>query len=79
MTGNVWEWTADRWSTTWHRDQPSPAVNPTGPPEGDRRVQRGGSYLCHASYCWRYRTSARMASEPDTPTGNVGFRCAGDV
>ena len=79
MTGNVWEWTADRWSTTWHRDQPSPATNPSGPPEGDRRVLRGGSYLCHASYCWRYRTSARMASEPDTPTGNVGFRCASDI
>ena len=79
MTGNVWEWTADRWSTTWHRDQPSPVTNPAGPPEGNRRVLRGGSYLCHASYCWRYRTSARMGSEPETPTGNVGFRCASDV
>ena len=74
MTGNVWEWTQDRWSVTWHRSA-SP-VDPKGPPEGDRRVLRGGSYLCHVSYCWRYRTSARMGSTPDSPTGNVGFRCA---
>jgi sulfatase modifying factor 1 len=77
MTGNVWEWTADRWSTTWHREQGRPLVDPAGPPVGDRRALRGGSYLCHSSYCWRYRTSARMGSTPDTPTGNVGFRCAG--
>jgi formylglycine-generating enzyme required for sulfatase activity len=73
-TGNVWEWTADRWSTTWHRT--AGTADPHGPPTGDRRVLRGGSYLCHASYCWRYRTSARMGSTPDSPTGNVGFRCA---
>ena len=77
MTGNVWEWTADRWSTTWHREQERPLVDPEGPQVGDRRALRGGSYLCHSSYCWRYRTSARMGSTPDTPTGNVGFRCAG--
>ena len=77
MTGNVWEWTADHWSTTWHREQEPPLVDPRGPQVGDRRALRGGSYLCHSSYCWRYRTSARMGSTPDTPTGNVGFRCAG--
>ena len=77
MTGNVWEWTADHWSTTWHREQERPLVDPRGPQVGDRRALRGGSYLCHSSYCWRYRTSARMSSTPDTPTGNVGFRCAG--
>jgi formylglycine-generating enzyme len=37
---------------------------------------RGGSYLCHASYCRRYRTSARNGLTPDSSTGNVGFRCA---
>jgi formylglycine-generating enzyme required for sulfatase activity len=78
-TGNVWEWTADRWSTSWHRDPAVSRVDPQGPPTGDRRVLRGGSYLCHASYCWRYRTSARMGSEPDSPTGNAGFRCARDA
>ena len=40
---------------------------------------RGGSYLCHSSYCWRYRSSARMGSTPDSPTGNAGFRCAADA
>jgi formylglycine-generating enzyme len=75
-TGNVWEWTADRFSATWHRD--GPRENPAGPASGDRRALRGGSYLCHASYCYRYRVSARMANTPDTSTGNIGFRCAGD-
>jgi formylglycine-generating enzyme len=41
-------------------------------------VQRGGSYLCHASYCNRYRVAARMAQTPDSSSGNVGFRCALD-
>jgi formylglycine-generating enzyme len=77
MTGNVWEWTADWFSTTWHRD--GPRENPTGPASGDRRALRGGSYLCHASYCYRYRVSARMANTPDSCTGNIGFRCARDA
>lgn len=61
MTGNVWEWTADTF----------------GPSAPGQRALRGGSYLCHASYCRRYRVSARMANTPDTSTGNIGFRCAG--
>jgi formylglycine-generating enzyme required for sulfatase activity len=41
---------------------------------------RGGSYLCHASYCNRYRVDARSANEPDSSTGNLGFRvCASPV
>jgi formylglycine-generating enzyme required for sulfatase activity len=43
----------------------------------DRFVLKGGSYLCHASYCRRYRPAARMGSTPDSSTGNIGFRCAG--
>jgi formylglycine-generating enzyme required for sulfatase activity len=42
------------------------------------RVLKGGSYLCHASYCLRYRTSARMGNTPDSSTGNAGFRVARD-
>lgn len=43
---------------------------------GPNRVMRGGSYLCHDSYCDRYRVSARSSNEPDATTGNLGFRVA---
>jgi formylglycine-generating enzyme len=42
-------------------------------------VSRGGSYLCHASYCRRYRVSARQPQSPDSSTGNLGFRVAADA
>ncbi|ROO88881.1 formylglycine-generating enzyme required for sulfatase activity [Actinocorallia herbida] len=45
-------------------------------PAQDRRAMRGGSYLCHDSYCNRYRVAARTANTPDSSTGNIGFRCA---
>ncbi len=44
----------------------------------ERRVMRGGSYLCHESYCNRYRVGARSSNTPDTPAGNIGFRVAAD-
>lgn len=74
MTGNVWEWTADWFHPTWHAT--GPREQPAGPPTGTARALRGGSYLCHDSYCRRYRVSARMGNTPDTSTGNIGFRCA---
>ena len=46
---------------------------------GQQRVAKGGSYLCHASYCRRYRVAARQGLFPDSATGNVGFRCAADM
>ncbi|MCP3819267.1 formylglycine-generating enzyme family protein [Streptomyces sp. A3M-1-3] len=76
VCGNVWEWCADRYSPAYYRR--SPQENPTGPPVGLERVIRGGSYLCHASYCRRYRVAARSGSTPDSSTGNQGFRCARD-
>jgi formylglycine-generating enzyme required for sulfatase activity len=50
-------------------------TNPQGPPRGVNRSTRGGSYLCHHSYCERYRVAARNSMTPDSTTGNTGFRC----
>ncbi len=74
MTGNTWEWCADRFSADHHRS--GPRQNPQGPPDGASRVMKGGSYLCHRSYCNRYRVAARTAQTPDSSTANIGFRCA---
>ncbi|WP_155929930.1 formylglycine-generating enzyme family protein [Mycolicibacterium sp. CBMA 234] len=75
MCGNVWEWCADWWSTEHQTD----AVSLTGPATGTDKVIRGGSYLCHESYCFRYRVSARSANTPDSSSGHAGFRCAADL
>ena len=80
VSGNVWEWQADWFSPNHHRATASRlAVNPSGPPTGTARVIRGGSYLCHESYCNRYRVAARSSNTPDSSTGNMGFRCVVDV
>jgi formylglycine-generating enzyme required for sulfatase activity len=77
VTGNVWELCADWFDPAYYRH--SPRTDPTGPANGTRRVMRGGSYLCHESYCRRYRVSARSSNTPDTSTGNMGFRVAADA
>ena len=77
VSGNVWEWCHDYWSPFYHRS--GPEKNPTGPTSGNRHVMRGGSFLCHASYCNRYRIAARTSNTSDSSTANMGFRCVRDV
>lgn len=73
--GNVWEWCADRSGAGYYAR--SPRRDPRGPEDGAERVMRGGSYLCHDSYCNRYRNAARSANTPDSSMGNAGFRTVG--
>lgn len=85
MAGNVWQWTTD-----WYREdsfstdaQNAICNNPRGPddsfdpaePYVQKRVIKGGSFLCHESYCESFRPSARRGMSPDTSTSHVGFRC----
>lgn len=64
MVGNAWEWTSDLWN-----DLQIGKENPD-------MVRKGGSYLCHKSYCYRYRCAARSQNSKDSSAGNLSFRCA---
>lgn len=86
LIGNVWEWTADSW-TTHPQAAASPCCVPadprtphTGPPRPrDVFVVKGGSHLCAPEYCLRYRPAARQPQERDSATTHIGFRCALDL
>ncbi|MFD1849340.1 formylglycine-generating enzyme family protein [Oceanobacillus bengalensis] len=71
MSGNVWEWCSD-WFSKDIED--SKQIN-----NQTQKSMRGGSYLCHKSYCNRYRVAARSSNTMDSSAGNIGFRCVSDV
>jgi len=77
ITGNAWEWCADWFDSRYH--VAATRANPAGPMSGTSRVIKGGSYLCHRSYCNRYRVAARTSNTPDSSTTNMSFRCVRDL
>jgi len=89
MSGNVWEWCSDLFNEAYYESLEGLKIcrNPRGPdksfdsrdPFAIKRVIKGGSYLCHDSYCENYRPSAREGSSEDTGMPHVGFRCVLDA
>ncbi len=84
MAGNVWQWTSEWYRVDTFAERAGNGIcgNPTGPnerfdpadPYAPMRVIKGGSFLCHVSYCESYRPSARRGTPPDTGSSHVGFR-----
>ena len=82
MIGNVWEWTDTPWLTSGRYNTVEEYDLLTIEQREEMRIEapdyvkKGGSYLCHRSYCYRYRSAARSKNTVDTTAGNLGFRCA---
>ncbi len=76
MCGNVWEWTDDRFRVR-SLARSARARNEAAARES-RYVLKGGSYLCHRSYCFRYRIPARIGNTADSTTTHTGFRLVYD-
>jgi formylglycine-generating enzyme len=70
ITGNTWEWCADIFTTTHSHSTDNWQLT-----TGNSKVMKGGSFLCHTSYCNRYRVAARTSNTPDSAASNIGFRC----
>ena len=84
--GNVWEWCSDWYRADAYSGRKGVTANPTGPdtfwdpnePLVPKRVTRGGSFLCHVTYCESYRPAARRGTATDTGMSHLGFRCVKD-
>jgi formylglycine-generating enzyme required for sulfatase activity len=74
VCGNVWEWCADAFLPDYHRA--TSTNDPLDARESGQRSMRGGSFLCHDSYCNRYRLAARSSNAPHSAASNIGFRIA---
>jgi formylglycine-generating enzyme len=76
MIGNVWEWTCDEYALPGER-RAAPCCGPARPPANSQshKVVKGGSHLCAANYCQRYRPAARSPQTLDTSSSHIGFRC----
>ncbi|MEL0184125.1 MAG: formylglycine-generating enzyme family protein [Bacteroidota bacterium] len=88
ISGNVWEWCSDWYNENYYSTlKDKVTINPKGPkvsydsnePYSEKRVSRGGSFLCNKSYCSGYRNSMRMKTTPDTGSMHTGFRTVMDV
>jgi formylglycine-generating enzyme required for sulfatase activity len=72
VCGNVWEWCDGRGDGRGD----GPGDGPGGRPDDGTRPLRGGSFLCHDSFCNRYRVAARTANTASSSASNIGFRVA---
>ncbi|MGB7242013.1 MAG: formylglycine-generating enzyme family protein [Sulfitobacter sp.] len=70
LVGNVWEWTADAYSVKSLKKK----VRARLAQMKGYKLSKGGSFLCHRSYCYRYRIAARSGTSPDSATTHHGFR-----